>query len=57
MKRSFGGIDPVVSAHAWIAPTATLIGNVTIGSEASVFYGAVVRADMAAIVRATRKSR
>jgi len=50
MKRSFGGIDPVVSADAWIAPTATLIGNVTIGSEASVFFGAVVRADMAAIV-------
>jgi carbonic anhydrase/acetyltransferase-like protein (isoleucine patch superfamily) len=50
MKRSFGGIDPVVSADAWIAPTAILIGNVTIGSEASVFFGAVIRADMDAIV-------
>ena len=50
MKRSFGGIDPVVSTDAWIAPNATLVGKVTIGSEASVFYGAVLRADVDAIV-------
>ena len=50
MKRSFGGIDPVVSDDAWVAPNATLVGKVTIGSEASVFYGAVLRADVDAIV-------
>ncbi len=42
----FDGIEPLVADDAWIAPTATIIGRATIGREASVFYGAVVRADM-----------
>lgn len=40
-----GGSSPVVPASAWAAPTATLIGAVTLGERASVFYGAVLRAD------------
>ena len=35
---------------AYIAPTAAVMGNVALGEEASVWYGAVVRGDMAAIV-------
>jgi carbonic anhydrase/acetyltransferase-like protein (isoleucine patch superfamily) len=42
---SFGGATPVVPDSAWAAPTATLIGRVTLGERASVFYGAVLRAD------------
>lgn len=34
---------------AWIAPNATVVGDVTIGSESSIWYGAVVRADSAPI--------
>ena len=35
---------------AWVAPTATLIGDVTIEEGASVWFGAVLRADNAPIV-------
>ena len=45
----FAGSAPQIDDEAWIAPTATLIGAVTIGPRASVFYGAVVRADRATI--------
>src|SRR5436190_16243965 len=36
---------PVVAAEAWVAPGATLVGDVHIGRHASVWYGAVLRAD------------
>jgi carbonic anhydrase/acetyltransferase-like protein (isoleucine patch superfamily) len=36
---------PQVAATAWIAPTAVLAGSVRIGEGASVWYGAVLRAD------------
>jgi carbonic anhydrase/acetyltransferase-like protein (isoleucine patch superfamily) len=34
----------------FIAPTAAVMGDVTIGAESSVWYGAVIRGDMAPIV-------
>jgi carbonic anhydrase/acetyltransferase-like protein (isoleucine patch superfamily) len=40
------GIHPT----AFIAPGAVVLGDVTIGEDASVWYGAVVRGDMAPIV-------
>lgn len=36
-------------AGAWIAPNATVLGDVTIGRESSIWYGAVARADTAQI--------
>lgn len=36
---------PVIAADAFIAPTATIAGDVRIGPRASVWYGAVVRGD------------
>ena len=50
MKRSFGGIDPVIAGDAWVAPTAMVIGAVTLGAESSVFFGAVLRADVDSII-------
>ena len=47
---SFDGASPVIDPEAWLAPNATVIGNATIEPRASVFYGAVVRADMDRIV-------
>ncbi len=47
---SFEGRCPQVSRDAWIAPTATLVGDVTVEAGASVWYGAVLRADFGAIV-------
>ncbi len=38
-------IDP----SAFIAPNATLLGQVTVGPEASVWFGVVIRADLAPI--------
>jgi carbonic anhydrase/acetyltransferase-like protein (isoleucine patch superfamily) len=35
---------------AYIAPTAAVMGDVTLEEESSIWYGAVVRGDMAAVV-------
>jgi gamma-carbonic anhydrase len=40
---------PTVPASAFIAPTAVLLGDVTIGEQASVWYGAVLRGDINSI--------
>ncbi len=47
---SFEGRAPTVSPEAWIAPTATLVGDVHVEAEASIWYGAVLRADFGPIV-------
>ncbi|GAA3556857.1 gamma carbonic anhydrase family protein [Amycolatopsis ultiminotia] len=47
---SFEGVSPTVHPDAWIAPTATLIGDVTVEKDASVWYGAVIRGDFGPIV-------
>jgi carbonic anhydrase/acetyltransferase-like protein (isoleucine patch superfamily) len=47
---SFEGREPQVSPEAWIAPTATLVGDVRVEAQASVWYGAVLRADFGPII-------
>jgi carbonic anhydrase/acetyltransferase-like protein (isoleucine patch superfamily) len=47
---SFEGRSPTISPSAWIAPTATIVGDVTIEAEASIWYGAVLRADFGPII-------
>src|SRR5246127_2868034 len=47
---AFEGREPQVSPGAWIAPTATLVGDVRVEAEASVWYGAVLRADFGTII-------
>ena len=47
---SFEGRSPQVHATAFIAPTATLVGDVTVEEGASVWYGAVIRADYSPVV-------
>ncbi|WP_033292900.1 gamma carbonic anhydrase family protein [Amycolatopsis jejuensis] len=47
---SFEGVSPQVHPDAWIAPTATLIGNVTVEKDASIWYGAVIRGDFGPII-------
>lgn len=46
----FEGRAPEVSPTAWIAPTATLVGDVRVEAEASIWYGAVLRADFGPIL-------
>lgn len=40
---------PQVDPTAWVAPSAQVIGDVRIGPEASVWYGAVLRGDTESI--------
>ncbi|MFG3100656.1 gamma carbonic anhydrase family protein [Streptomyces sp. NPDC048182] len=40
-----GGKDPKVDPGAFVAPTSSVIGDVTLGAGASVWYGAVLRGD------------
>jgi carbonic anhydrase/acetyltransferase-like protein (isoleucine patch superfamily) len=47
---AFEGYEPEVSPTAWIAPTATLVGDVRVEAEASIWYGAVLRADFGPII-------
>src|ERR1700709_2393210 len=47
---SFEGRSPKVDPTAFIAPTATLIGDVTVQAGASVWYNAVLRGDYAPVV-------
>lgn len=46
---SFMGAVPDIADDAYIAPGAQIIGNVTIGAEASVWYNCVLRGDVATI--------
>jgi carbonic anhydrase/acetyltransferase-like protein (isoleucine patch superfamily) len=43
-------MGPTVHPTAFIASTAAVMGDVTLGPEASVWYGAVLRGDMAPII-------
>ncbi len=42
----YRGKTPTVAPDAFVAPTAVLIGDVTVGSGASVWFGSVLRGDM-----------
>ena len=44
-----GDRSPQVAGDAWVAPGATVVGDVVLEAGASVWYGAVVRADNARI--------
>jgi len=41
----FGGRRPVIHPSAFVAPTAVLIGDVTVGEASSIWFGAVLRGD------------
>jgi carbonic anhydrase/acetyltransferase-like protein (isoleucine patch superfamily) len=47
---AFEGRKPTISPTAWIAPTATLVGDVRVEDAASIWYGAVLRADFGPII-------
>lgn len=52
--HELGGISPSLPAddreeHFWIAPGAHVIGDVTLGSNASIWFGAILRGDNACI--------
>jgi carbonic anhydrase/acetyltransferase-like protein (isoleucine patch superfamily) len=47
---SFEGKAPTIHPDAFIAPNATIVGDVTVEAGASVWYGAVIRADFSPVI-------
>jgi carbonic anhydrase/acetyltransferase-like protein (isoleucine patch superfamily) len=47
---ALGDLRPQLAEGAWAAPSADLIGDVRLGERASVWFGAVIRADNTPIV-------
>lgn len=45
MLYALDGIGPTLAVGAWVAPTADIIGDVRLGERASVWFGAIIRAD------------
>ncbi len=50
MIQSFRGHSPVIHPSAFVHPAAVVIGEVTIGPQASIWPGAVLRGDQGPIV-------
>jgi len=46
MIEVFEGIAPTIAESAYIADTAVVIGDVTIGDQSSIWFQSVVRGDM-----------
>ncbi len=42
----YRGRLPVIGKKSWIAPSADVIGEVTIGKECSIWFGCVIRGDV-----------
>jgi carbonic anhydrase/acetyltransferase-like protein (isoleucine patch superfamily) len=51
-----GGRRPKVDSEAFVAPTASVIGDVTLEAGASVWYGAVLRGDVERICVGARSN-
>lgn len=47
---SIDELSPAIDPTAWVAPSADLIGDVRLGARASVWFGAVIRADNTPII-------
>ena len=50
------GKRPTIGPDAWVAPSAELIADVVLGEEASVWFGAVIRADNTTITVGARSN-
>jgi carbonic anhydrase/acetyltransferase-like protein (isoleucine patch superfamily) len=43
------GVSPTIGRDVWLAPTAVLVGDVRVGDNASIWFGAVLRGDSSVI--------
>lgn len=50
MIRDFNNITPKIDATAFVAPNSTVIGDVVLGENTTVWYNAVLRGDIDSIV-------
>ena len=44
------GVAPRLGEGAWVAPSADLIGDIRLGPRASIWFGAIIRADNTPII-------
>lgn len=42
----YKGLEPDIAESAWVAPGATVVGDVEIGEESSIWFGVVIRGDV-----------
>lgn len=49
MIKELNGVRPIIDKDAFIAETASVLGDVTLGEGSSIWYGAVARGDIAPI--------
>ncbi|MEA1982412.1 MAG: gamma carbonic anhydrase family protein [Campylobacterota bacterium] len=56
MLYDFKEFSPEVGEGSWIAPSADVIGDVTIGKDCSIWFGSVVRGDVHYITIGDRTS-
>lgn len=47
--KSVRGFDPVIGNNCYLAETAVIIGDVVMGDECSIWFGAVLRGDVNSI--------
>ena len=52
--RELDGRKPVIGKNAFIAENAVLAGDVSMGEDCSIWYGAVLRGDVGSIVLGDR---
>ena len=56
MLIEYGGKKPKVSEKAFVAPNATLIGDVEVAEYASIWFGARLRGDLGKIIVGVRSN-
>jgi len=56
MRLPFEGISPAMHPSVFVAPSADIIGDVTIGEDSSVWFNCVLRGDVHRIVIGKRCS-
>lgn len=47
--RPVKGLAPVIGEDSWVAPNATVVGDIRTGKECSIWYQAVLRGDVGPI--------
>ena len=56
MIMKYKDLTPKIGKNSWIAPSADVIGDVTIGENCSIWFGTVIRGDVHKIIIGDRTS-
>ncbi len=56
MILNYKNLSPKIGKKSWIAPSADIIGDVTVGEDCSIWFGTVIRGDVHKIVIGDRVS-